>query len=159
MKAFGQFVRKVFTSLILVVLMLSLIVIPVMATPMGVQGEPDMEVAEQIFGLVLSFGSLVGVAAVITVVINTLKHFGVVQDGTAQNWSAGLNLGALAILIALRIFRPDISLAFLDETAGRVAEVGLVILGYVMQLGISQSTHDKVRDIPIVGKTFTEFRL
>jgi uncharacterized membrane protein len=42
--------------------------------------------------LVVQWGSLLGFAAVIAVVINLLKLAGVVKDDTAQIWSVELNL-------------------------------------------------------------------
>ena len=61
---------------------------------------------EQIFDLFLQFGQLVGVAAAIAALVNVFKAFGLVKDGDAGKWAAALNLVALAVLVALKLFAP-----------------------------------------------------
>lgn len=112
---------------------------------------------DPILKLLVEWAALGGVAAIIAVVINVLKYFKLVADGQAQSWSAALNLIAMAVFVGLKIYKPDIDLAGIDAEIAKVAEIALIILGYVMQLGISKGTHAAVRGVPLVGKSFSEF--
>lgn len=108
--------------------------------------------------LLVQWGTLVGVAALIAVIINVLKLAGVIQDGTAQNWSAGLNLVGLVILFVLKIVRPDIDVEEIDKQAGALAEVAVVLIGYISQLLTSKLTHIAIRDVPIIGTSYSSER-
>ena len=105
--------------------------------------------------LLAQYGTLVGVAAAIALIINTLKYMGVVSDGTASNWSAGLNLIALTGLLLLRIFAPSVEIAGVDAQIGQAVEVVAVILGYVLQLFGSKLTHMVVKGLPVVGTSYS----
>ena len=112
---------------------------------------------EQIFDLFLQFGQLVGVAAAIAALVNVFKAFGLVKDGDAGKWVAALNLVALAVLVALKLFAPGVALEQIDAQAAMLAQVLLIILGYVVQLLGSTTAHDlfsRMR-LPFVGKSFT----
>ena len=106
--------------------------------------------------LVTQWLGLVGIAAVISVIINILKLAGVVKDGTAQTWSAGLNLLGLVVLFALKIFRPDVDLAGIDEQAAAIANVAMVIIGYITQLLSSKLAHLALKSVPVIGASFSE---
>ncbi len=99
--------------------------------------------------------SLVGFAALIAVLINILKLAGVVKDGTAQTWSAGFNLAGLMVLFVLRVFHPELDLSGFDRQAGALAEVAMVLIGYITQLFSSRLTHLALKNVPLVGKSFT----
>jgi len=105
--------------------------------------------------LFVQLAGLAGVGALIAFIINALKTFGVVQDGTAQNWSAGLNLLAMAGLLALRVFAPDYPLAETDAQIAQFVNVAVVVFGYVVQLLGSKITHVAVRNVPVIGKSLT----
>ena len=106
--------------------------------------------------LLAQYAGLVGVAALIALVINVLKTLGIVTDGTAQNWSAGLNLVCLTGLLVLQIFAPQIDVAILDAKIAGLVEVGVVVLGYVLQLLGSRVTHSIVSGVALIGKSFSE---
>lgn len=113
---------------------------------------------EQYLDLFLQFGQLVGVAACIAALINVFKTFGLVKDGDAGRWSAALNLAALAGLVALRVFAPSVAVEQLDAQAGIIAQILLIVLGYVVQLAGSESFHallSRMR-LPLIGKSHTE---
>ena len=92
--------------------------------------------------LIVSFGSMAGVAALVAILVDLFKRFGLVQDGLAPKWSAALNLVFLIALVSARYFAPQFSVEFLDEQAGLVAQVAAVILSFVMQLAVSPAIHD-----------------
>lgn len=105
--------------------------------------------------LLAQWTSLVGIAAVIAVIINVLKLVGVVKDGQAQTWSAGANLVGLIALFVLRIFRPDFDLAGIDEQAGALASVMILIIGYLTQLLSSKVTHEIIKGVKGIGTSFS----
>ena len=99
------------------------------------------------------FAALAGVGAVIALVVNVLKTVGVVRDGQAQDFSLVLNLAGVAALVALRVFTPDLDVAGLDATAGKIAEAGVIVFGLVVQLYGSRLAHGAIRGVPVIGKS------
>ena len=101
--------------------------------------------------LVVQWGTLLGFAALIAVLINILKLTGVVKDDTAQIWSAGLNLAGLVALFLARMFIPDLDIPFLDEQAAQFANAMTVIVAYISQLLSSKLTHYAIKGVPFFG--------
>mgnify|MGYP001768597225 CR=1 FL=1 len=112
---------------------------------------------EEIYNLVMSFGAMAGFAALVAVLINVLKTFGVVKDGDASKWSAILNLVGLVGLVVAKIVWPDLSTSGVDAIAGLVAGILVVVLGYVVQIVVSSKTHNALADanIPLLGKSYS----
>jgi len=108
--------------------------------------------------IVTEFTALIGVAALIALLINAGKVVGLVKDGTAQTWSAALNLIGMIALLLLKVFKPDLNLIAIDTTAGQIAAAGVVILGLISQLGISKLTNTFVRGIPVIGAANTKYK-
>jgi hypothetical protein len=108
--------------------------------------------------VMVGFASLVGVSKLIAALINVLKLVGVVQDGTAARWSAGLNLAAFIGLVIAGVFRPDMTMQILDGYAGQIASVLLFILGFVSQIVGSASAHEQLSDarVPLIGTSFSK---
>lgn len=100
------------------------------------------------------WASLVGFGAVIGVVVNVLKAVGVVKDGQAQNWSVGLNLLGMAILLGLRVYVPDLDIPGADSSLQQLAAVLTVVFNYIMQLIGSKGAHNLLRGVPVVGKSY-----
>lgn len=101
--------------------------------------------------ILTQWSALVGMAALIAVIINILKLIGLVKDGDAQTWSAGLNLAGLAVLFILRVINPDVDLGKVDEQMGSLAKTAMVVIGYVSQLLASKATHLAVKNVPLIG--------
>lgn len=103
--------------------------------------------------LALGFGSLVGVAALVTVLINILKALGVVKDGTAGQWSAVLNLIFFGVLVYFGVFQPQIATQVLDGYAGQIAMILVFVLGYLAQIFVSPAVHTQLKAmrLPILG--------
>jgi len=108
--------------------------------------------------IVTEFTALIGVAALIALLINAGKVVGLVKDGTAQTWSAALNLIGMIALLFLKVFKPNLNLIAIDTTAGQIAAAGVVILGLISQLGISKLTNTFVRGIPVIGAANTKYK-
>lgn len=93
---------------------------------------------EQAFQL---FGVLVGVPFVIALIVNLLKGVGVVDDGTAAKWSAGLNLLAvIGLAIALKLY-PAFDFVSLDAWLLELAKAIAVIVTFILQLFGTKSAH------------------
>lgn len=106
--------------------------------------------------LLVQWGSLAGVAALIGVVINVFKSLGIVKDGSAKTWSAALNMIGLAVLLLLRVYQPELDIGVWDQHAGQIANVLLVVFGYILQLLSSKVTHIAVTGVPVIGKSFSQ---
>lgn len=106
--------------------------------------------------ILVQWGSLAGFAALISLLVNVGKEVGVVKDGQAQNWSAGLNLIGLAGLLALKVYAPHVDVEGLNSQAAMLAQVGLVVFAYVVQLLAGKATHAAVRGTGFIGKSFTK---
>lgn len=106
--------------------------------------------------MLIGFTSLAGVAALIALIINVLKVFGVVKDGTAQTWSAGLNLAAMVVLFVLKVFVPTVSIDGMDAKIAEFVPVMTVVVGYIVQLLSSKLTHLAVKGIPVIGWSNSE---
>lgn len=131
------------------------------ATPVFAQGEtPPPSTLEIILAVVTQFASLAGVGAVIAAVVNILKYFGVIADGNAGRWFAGFNLAAIALLVYLKLFQPEIAIEYIDAQAAVLAQVLLLILGYVVQLGSGLFAHGLFADLrlPVIGVSHTRAR-
>lgn len=111
---------------------------------------------EIVLEIALQIGYLVGLAALIAMLINVGKVFGIVKDGTAGSWSAGLNLVALVVLVALKLFRPDLELEKVDVELGALAQVLGLVLTLLSQIKVSDKAHGFLShlQIPVLGKSF-----
>lgn len=110
----------------------------------------------ELTALITQLATLAGVGALIALIVNIGKTIGLIKDGQAQNYVAGLNLFALIIMTALKVFRPDLDLIALDSTASQIAATGLVVFGLVVQISGSKWAHEALRGVPLVGKSFTQ---
>ena len=103
--------------------------------------------------LVSQFTALAGVGALIALVVNVLKTFGLVKDGQAPAASLLLNLAGVVALILLKVFKPDMDVAGLDATAAAIASAGVTLFGLFVQLWGSRLAHLAVAGAPVVGKS------
>lgn len=111
---------------------------------------------ESIVSLAVGFASLAGVAGLITALVNLLKHFGIVADGSAEKWYAGLSLAAFAGIVLVGVFRPDVSLSELDGIAAQITILVLFVGGLLAQLGLGKAWHAFLRGTPVIGKSFSK---
>lgn len=114
--------------------------------------------------IVLEVAALAGFAALVSLIINILKIVKikgqpVVTDGSAQKWSAGLNLAGILALYVYRIFYPEAPVTGIDATLMEIATVGSYILMFISQLGISKVTHEIVKGTPVIGRSYSLDRL
>lgn len=105
--------------------------------------------------IVVFVASLVGFAALITLLINVAKFLGWVKEGDAAKYAAGANLVLTLVVYGFKLFRPDFDFMQVDPIVQEAATVGTLIFTYILQLFGSQFTHETVRGLPIVGKSFS----
>lgn len=106
--------------------------------------------------LVAQFAALVGFAALVSVIINVLKMFNVVKDGTADKWVAVINLVGLVAFSLVKIFIPEFNFEGLDEKLAGLASTATYVISYVVMLLGSKLTYTATRGLPVVGKSNSE---
>lgn len=105
--------------------------------------------------IVAQFAALAGFAALIAVIVNILKIFGIVKEDQAPLWVAGANLLCILTMYFLSIFKPEFSFAGLDPMMTEIATVATFVLAFVGQILVSKFTHYAVRGLPVVGKSYS----
>lgn len=159
MKSFLRSTCIVLTVFSLVVVFASAFVVPALAqaeTPEqpGVSAETSNDGG--LDGLIARAGSLFGFGALIALLVNIGKSFGLVRDGQAQNWSAGLNLLLLAGLLALRVYSPSYDIQALDSQVSGLVQIASLAMAWALQMFGSKATHSLARGIPLVGKSYSQ---
>lgn len=149
--------ERVIASAVICLALLAVLVAPVMAAGLGQDPAQAPDPLAIVLDLALSLGGLVGVAGFVVVLVNVGKWIGFIQDGTSAAWSAGLNLVIFGVLVGVRIFNPAVTLAFMDEKIGQLAQIGVIILGYLTQIVSSGKIYAWVKTlkIPVVSKSFS----
>lgn len=107
---------------------------------------------DQVIVIVAALG---GFSALFSLLINAGKWIGWVKEDQAQQISAGANLVLILVVYFLRLFRPDFDIGTLDPIMAEAAAVGTLILSFIIQLGIGKATHETVKGLPIIGKSFS----
>ena len=103
--------------------------------------------------ILAEFATLAGFAALASLLVNVLKFFGVVTDGTADKWVAGFNLVGVVGLYALRKVMPGYDVLPIDSTLAEVALVGAYVFSYVTMILGSKLTYFALRGLPVIGKS------
>lgn len=106
--------------------------------------------------LFAQFMALGGIGALLALLINVGKAFGIVKDGDAPKWSAGLNLAGVAALFILRIVKPGFDLAPADSAVGAFVAAISPLVGWIISTITSKATHAKLAGVPLVGTSFTQ---
>lgn len=147
-------------KLLLRVLLIAFLLAFLFVVPVFAQGETPQSPLEVILSVFVQFGGLAGFGAALAAVVNVLKHFKVVTDGTAGRWFAALSLASIALLVYLKLFQPQIAIEYLDAQAAIFAQILLLILGYVVQLGSGLFAHGLFANLrlPVIGKSFAKER-
>jgi len=107
---------------------------------------------ENLFALFMGLG---GIGALVAAVINILKTVGVVKDGQASTVSAGINLVLMAALLILKVYKPEVDIAGLDQQAAMLASALVTIFGFVWQLISAKIAHAALSGVPVIGKSFS----
>lgn len=111
--------------------------------------------------LIAQLGTLAGVGALIAALVNIGKTAGLVKDGTAGNWSAGLNVLALIALYVLHVFNPAQAAQLVgsgDQIAGSIAQIATLVVGVYFQLRSAQWGHETLKGLPVIGKSHSAIK-
>lgn len=102
--------------------------------------------------------SCVGYGALVSVVVNILKFFKVVQDDTANSWLLGFQLLGIVLLFVAQ-FIPGVDIPKIDLIMGGLAELLTLVLALLISIGASRFTHAMVRGMPVIGKSYSYERM
>jgi hypothetical protein len=141
---------KMFSAVWLIV---ALSVFSLAFTPLHIPLTSATNPLDVIITIAAGFASLAGVAALVAVLVQIGKYFGVVKDATANQWTAGLNLIAFIALMYFGVFQPSLTLALLDGYASQIAEIAVFILGFLVQMTTSKPVYAllKYAKVPVLG--------
>lgn len=100
-------------------------------------------------------GAMVGLQLLIAVAVNILKYAGVVNDGSAGKWSAGINLLSMAGIAVMLGLKPEFDFSSLDSQFADIARFAALILTYVVQISGTKMMHNI--SVDVVGiKSFSQ---
>lgn len=104
--------------------------------------------------------TLVGFAALVTVLVNVLKVIKVkgepiVKDGQAPLWTAGLNMVGTLVFYGIKLFVPSFDFGPIDSVFAEMATVGTFIMSFVGQVLVSKITHSALRGTPVIGTSYS----
>jgi hypothetical protein len=118
------------------IFLLSLILVFTLSAFSPLPQEPtEGTILDKILVIVTGFAALVGVAALGAALVAIARALGwVSSDEQAGKILAGYNLIAFITLVLFGVFRPDLSLDFLDSTAAKLASIALFVLGFIVQM-------------------------
>jgi len=144
----------------LLITILLMLVVAFGSTPVHAQtGElPFDRILNAVLIIVVGFAALIGVSKLTAALVSLLKYTGIVQDGTSDKWTAGLNLVFFIGLVVFRVFQPDITLEILDGYAGQIAQIAVFVLGFFTQMTGSKPAYEqfKAAGIPLIGKSLSK---
>lgn len=102
--------------------------------------------------VVAILAQMAGVAAFGVVLINILKRFGVVKDGSAGLATKVYNFAAFALIWALATFAPDFDLWIIDDIANAFASIGgLVLVLIPVSSKFGAWLYGGIKGVPVVG--------
>jgi hypothetical protein len=102
--------------------------------------------------IVVWFTGSTTIASLVSLVVDLLKRTGLVKDGTAGQWAAGLNLVALAGF-AWYFVQSGVSFDAVDAQLADVLKLSGLIMAYILQLSTSARVHEigYDADLPLLG--------
>jgi hypothetical protein len=105
--------------------------------------------------LITLFLSLVGFAAFVSALINIGKTFGIVKDGDAATWSAGLNLLGLVALLIINAVWPDMDITVIDDQLTGIAAILTTITTYIVQLLSTKAAYAALKGTSVIGTSYS----
>lgn len=137
---------RAFTIAMIVAVLFVLPVFAAQTTPAASPLQPYLDLA----------ATLVGFSALITVLINAAKYFGILQDGQSGLVSLVLNYGVLGLVVLGGAFGLD--LTKFDSIAGTAASIVTLGLSLFGQLIVSKGVHAVLKrtPVPLLNKSFSK---
>ena len=106
--------------------------------------------------LVVFFGSLAGIGALIACLVNIGKTIGFIKDGEAPQYVILLNLLGMLVLFVIGLVKPAFNFQGLDAQAAQVATILMILFGLFWQIYSSKIVHDHIlKGAPLIGTSFT----
>jgi len=99
--------------------------------------------------LLQNFLLLSGFAALVAALINVGKAIGIVPDGSAPTVSGFLNLAGFVAFVVAKVVNFDV--AQFDPLLATVANLIMLVLGLLGQIGISRAVNAGIRGVPLIG--------
>lgn len=106
--------------------------------------------------ILLVLGALVGWPALVALVIDVLKYFGVVDDGTAGKWSLGFNLVAFVLVGVATGFFPDLDIPALDAVLLEYVKIAAYIVTILIQILGTRLAH-KLYLKSLIGRKYFSY--
>lgn len=127
--------------------------ISLMAFAPRAQETAEGTVLDAILKIIVAFATLAGVSALVAALVAIGVWARVITAETAPKWTAGLNLVAFLVLVYFGVFRPDLSLAFLDGIAAQLATIALFVLGFLTQMTVPAPVNRALfrARVPVLG--------
>jgi hypothetical protein len=100
-------------------------------------------------GLIIA--GLTGLGGFISILVNLLKQFGVVQEGDSDKWFKGLNVATFIAVSIVYYANFQFNWLMLDDWLTVLAS----LLGLIAQLVGGQVAYKVLRGAPVVGYSFT----
>ena len=100
-------------------------------------------------------GTLVGWPLFVALVIDVLKYFGVVTDGTAGKWNLGLNLVAFVLVGVATGFFPDFNIPAFDAVLLEYVKIAGYIFAVLVQILGTRVAHKAYLKTDVGRKYFT----
>ncbi len=91
-----------------------------------------------------------GLGTLVSMLVNILKSFGVVHDGSSDKWIQGINLGAFVAVSLVLFFNVPVDWGTVDA----VIMFLVTLLGFVVQLFGSKFSYQVTRGIPLIGFSY-----
>lgn len=153
---------KLFTALFVLSLLVIVASLPTLAAHAAPASAPVFQEAAppppvEFGDLVTTLTSLAGAGALIAALVNVGKATGIVKNGTAPTWSAGLNILVLVALFVAQTFGYSNLIPAIDTQAGEASTAIQAVLAFLVQAFAARKAHDTVlAGMPFVGKSYTK---
>ena len=99
--------------------------------------------------------ALVGWPALVALVVDVLKYFGVVTDGNAGKWSLGFNLAGFVIVGLLMGFFPQVDIPGWDAILLNYVTIAAYIVMLLLQMGGTKIAHALYKKSAAYDKRFS----
>lgn len=101
--------------------------------------------------IMAAVAALVGFPALWALVIDVLKHFGIVDDGTSGKWSGIFNLVSFTVVAIALNFFPQFDLKGFDIQLAEIVKLVGYIIGLLFELFGTKAFH-AVATKPLMAK-------
>lgn len=96
-----------------------------------------------------------GFGAFVSMVVDVLKYVGLIKDGQAEYYTTGLNLAGLLGLFVVMAFFPGANIVLANSVLGKLAQIGVLVLGLVVELKTTSWVHAQLRGLPVLGYSYS----